>query len=266
MKFRLFTAVSVLLFVSGAAFAQGTITGKVIDRKGNPVVGTKITLKDGGTATTDFDGAFEIEATNGDKAVANCVGMKEKKVRMSDDMVIKLDKNNAWSYKPTSFSPFVMLQGGWVPGNAGNDKAIIGLKVGMVKNFGWYISLNITPDDFMGKTKHDVVPNDWPKDYWYDKESFGGAFRQVSAGAIFRLGCPLHFLIGLGAYQSADYYNLYPDASGKTHRIETNSELFYAWDLGFMLSFKHFTMDFSTSLLRDNGVRPIFVCGVGYKF
>lgn len=270
MRFRLFTAVFALLFVSGMAFAQDTIKGKVVDKNGNPVVGTKITLNNGCIATTDFDGAFEIEATNGEKAVAKCIGLKKKRVRMSDDMVIKLTKTSDWDRPVATFSPFVLLRGGWVPGD---DKALVGLKVGMVRLFGWYVSLSISTDDLAGKTRYDGISGSRRNDgYWYDKTSLGLAFRQLTAGAIFRLGCPLHLFVGGGINQGASYYDLYPDESGKIHRMETDWGFGIAYDLGFMLSFKHFTMDISASLpLAIDGnfsyyAVPIFSCGVGYKF
>lgn len=258
---RFFIALTVaLLFVSGAAYAQdmtNTIKGKVVDRKGNPVVGTKITLKNGGIVTTDFDGAFEIAASPKEKAVANCVGMQEKKVKMKDGMVIKLTKTTGWNRKPTKFSPFVMLQGGI--SFTGNNTPVIGIKGGMVKRVGWYASVVSTTDIFSGK-KADVEfdRNERYSSRYWETNSYS-TMRVFSLGAVFRLGCPLHLCLGICGYKMSGYYNLYPDINGNIHSVLSYSYFDPAVDLGLMLSFKHFTMDVSLHAASAT-------LGIGYKF
>lgn len=205
----------------------------------------------------DFDGAFEIAASPKEKAVANCVGMQEKKVKMKDGMVIKLTKTTGWNRKPTKFSPFVMLQGGI--SFTGNNTPVIGIKGGMVKRVGWYASVVSTTDIFSGK-KADVEfdrNERYSSRYW--ETNYYCTMRVFSLGAVFRLGCPLHLCLGICGYKMSGYYNLYPDINGNIHSVLSYSSFDPAVDLGLMLSFKHFTMDVSLHAASAT-------LGIGYKF
>ncbi|KAB1064525.1 SusC/RagA family TonB-linked outer membrane protein [Salibacter halophilus] len=70
--------------ITGAAFAQKTITGKVVDDKGNPVFSANVVEK--GTTngtTTGMDGTFELEVSDEAKALKfSFVGFKTKTVQL----------------------------------------------------------------------------------------------------------------------------------------------------------------------------------------
>lgn len=75
-----------------------TITGKVIDENGDPLPGALILVK--GTeigSTTDFDGAFTIQAKSGDILVTTYIGYltSENKVGKSNRMTIQLIASQA---------------------------------------------------------------------------------------------------------------------------------------------------------------------------
>ena len=62
---RIFLAAVFLLFTN-ILFAQKTITGKITDANGQPVVGATVTAKGGTKATqTNSDGIFSISVPNG---------------------------------------------------------------------------------------------------------------------------------------------------------------------------------------------------------
>jgi len=75
------------------SLVANTITGKVIDENGDPLSGALILVK--GTqigSTTDFDGAFTIQAKSGDILVTTYIGYltSENKVGKSNRMTIQL--------------------------------------------------------------------------------------------------------------------------------------------------------------------------------
>lgn len=59
---RLITTLLVLLTITAQAFAQSSVSGKVTDKAGEPLVGAGILVK-GSTSgtTTDLDGKFSLQ-------------------------------------------------------------------------------------------------------------------------------------------------------------------------------------------------------------
>jgi hypothetical protein len=55
----------------------GTITGRILDKDGNPVVGALIKLDSGESAMTDSDGRFRIDAPQGKRTVTVTLGDDE---------------------------------------------------------------------------------------------------------------------------------------------------------------------------------------------
>ncbi|WP_155601190.1 carboxypeptidase-like regulatory domain-containing protein, partial [Zobellia amurskyensis] len=78
----------VLLCAPFFALAQLNVTGTVIDDLGLPLPGASIVLK--GTTngvTTDFDGKFSIQANEGDVLVFSYIGLKNKEVIVTSEVV-----------------------------------------------------------------------------------------------------------------------------------------------------------------------------------
>ncbi|MDO6821307.1 TonB-dependent receptor [Zobellia sp. 1_MG-2023] len=78
----------VLLCAPFFALAQLNVTGTVIDDLGLPLPGASIVLK--GTTngvTTDFDGNFSIQANEGDVLVFSYIGLKNKEVIVTSEVV-----------------------------------------------------------------------------------------------------------------------------------------------------------------------------------
>ncbi|HEX6848838.1 MAG TPA: SusC/RagA family TonB-linked outer membrane protein, partial [Chitinophagaceae bacterium] len=93
MKQRVLLAFSLLL-ISASVFAQNTtITGKVTDNNGQPVVGASVIVKGTTTGTTtDANGSFSIVAAKGAVLVISSVNYTEQEVTIGDstDISIKL--------------------------------------------------------------------------------------------------------------------------------------------------------------------------------
>jgi TonB-linked SusC/RagA family outer membrane protein len=83
--FKRLMLVSVMFFMSVAAFSQNAVTGKVTDSKdGTPVAGATITLKGTKTATqSGADGSFKINATPTGVLVISSVGFAQQEVSIA---------------------------------------------------------------------------------------------------------------------------------------------------------------------------------------
>lgn len=78
----------VLLCVPLFALAQQEVTGTVIDDLGLPLPGASIVLK--GTTngvTTDFDGKYSIQASEGDVLVFSYIGLKTQEVTVTSNEI-----------------------------------------------------------------------------------------------------------------------------------------------------------------------------------
>lgn len=88
---RLFV-LAVIMMVGNIAMAQKTISGKVLDNQGQPLMG--VVVQEEGTATgttTDMDGRFRLDQTkNGSKFEISLVGFVSKKVKPTNGMEIVL--------------------------------------------------------------------------------------------------------------------------------------------------------------------------------
>ena len=89
------TAVVALLFAGPAAFAQGTSKGKVLDSKGEPIIGASVYVP--GTTNgviTDIDGNFELRVAPGTTLEVSCIGYVTKQVNAAANMTVTLEDDN----------------------------------------------------------------------------------------------------------------------------------------------------------------------------
>ena len=89
------TAVVALLFAGPAAFAQGTSKGKVLDSKGEPIIGASVYVP--GTTNgviTDIDGNFELRVAPGTTLEVSGIGYVTKQVSAAANMTVTLDDDN----------------------------------------------------------------------------------------------------------------------------------------------------------------------------
>jgi TonB-dependent starch-binding outer membrane protein SusC len=118
--------VSLLVFTN--AFAQSrTVTGKVLDSKGDGVPSATVTVKGTSNSTsTAADGSFSISVPAGSKTlVVSSVGFDTREVAISDNMSITLETKNA----------------------ALNEVVVVGYGSRKVKDLTGSVA-NITPKDF----------------------------------------------------------------------------------------------------------------------
>jgi iron complex outermembrane receptor protein len=118
--------VSLLVFTN--AFAQSrTVTGKVLDSKGDGVPSATVTVKGTSNSTsTAADGSFSISVPSGSKTlVVSSVGFDTKEIAISDNMSITLETKNA----------------------ALNEVVVVGYGSRKVKDLTGSVA-NITPKDF----------------------------------------------------------------------------------------------------------------------
>lgn len=91
--FVLMTFVALLL--SGTAFAQSTTKGKVVDAKGEPIIGASVIEKGSTTngVVTDIDGAFEIKVAPKTMLEVSCIGYLGIEVPAAANLSIVLQED-----------------------------------------------------------------------------------------------------------------------------------------------------------------------------
>lgn len=81
----------ILALVLGAspALAQSVIKGTVTDAEGEPLIGAGVVVK-GRTmgVITDYDGVFNIQATEGQTLVITSIGFKSQEVKAAQGMTV----------------------------------------------------------------------------------------------------------------------------------------------------------------------------------
>lgn len=82
----------ICLGLSFAAFAQKTVSGKILDAKDNsPLVGASVVVK--GTdrgSVTDLDGKFELKANSGETLIVSFVGYTSKEVSIGNESILDI--------------------------------------------------------------------------------------------------------------------------------------------------------------------------------
>ena len=88
----------ILALVLGAspALAQSVIKGTVTDAEGEPLIGAGVVVK-GRTmgVITDYDGVFNIQATEGQTLVITSIGFKSQEVKAAQGMTVVMQEDNA---------------------------------------------------------------------------------------------------------------------------------------------------------------------------
>ena len=86
-----FLAVMALLLSGAQAFAQGPISGKVVDANGEPVIGAGVVVKGTTNGTvTDVGGNFSLNVAPGTTLEVSCVGYVTTTVAAARNMTISL--------------------------------------------------------------------------------------------------------------------------------------------------------------------------------
>ena len=92
-KIRFFFTAVVLLVASFAALAQNvTVSGKVVDESGEPIVGASVLLVGNNTvyAMTDLSGAYTLSVPANGQLKVNCLGYKDKTVAVNGQKTLNI--------------------------------------------------------------------------------------------------------------------------------------------------------------------------------
>lgn len=233
--------------------AQNIVKGTVVDKDGNPIPGVKVQIKDGTESTiTELDGTFVLETANPAKKVTvHYAGMQSKDQKVKPDMIIKMSTSNWWNTKPDKYSWIISVQGAFPEEGVKNPS--IGLMVGRVKNFGWYLKGVYSKGE---STDCDYAPQYWTTGN--DKRSFYAA----TAGIIARMKSPIHLYCGAGYVNRNVAWELSDGAYAK-HTEYTYSGL--AVDCGLMIKLGKIAINGGTMYSIDGG-EFVGNFGIGYCF
>lgn len=209
--------------------AQESVSGVVVDKKGNPLPGVRIEVPGSSDWTvSDLDGTFTITPPFGSKKVqATYAGMNSRKVKLKDGMRIKMKEGNWWTRKPDEWNWLVEAVAVF-PQEICEEGRVFnpayGLMVGRVKKFGYYVK-GVT-NTFGGNSKE---WNDQTSGFIDGQKS---TYWSATGGGIVRLGCPIHFYVGVGY---SDYRHLLKDMSGNWYDYSDNRINGWSVEYGLML-------------------------------
>lgn len=257
------------------AAAQETVTGKVVDKKGNPIPGVWIEIPNSPDHTiSDLDGTFTITHSNPyrKKLEASFAGMGNKKVKIKDGMIIKMKETPNWKQAPQDWNWFIQaivasptsLDGMVYSTDHRNpNKLAYGLMVGRVKKWGYYVK-GVT--NFLSSKDCNGYYDS--SDGFIEKQTY--EYWSATAGGMLRLGCPLYLYLGAG-YAKYQYKvktldgDWYESESGYQNKNDL------VMDLGFLLRIKRVTISLGTTAApwsQNHGGDFVAAAnlGIGYSF
>lgn len=234
-----------------------TVYGIVVGKDGKPLPGAKVEIEGQSVSTfTDLDGRFNVRCEPGAKNIrVSYPKVPNVKTRIKPDMTVKMGRT--WRDAPDHYQWFIGANFGYSLtnlmfdnlGNASHTYDIhestsslsISLMGGRVKNVGWYVKAfaNLPAEAY--DYSYDPYTNNHYAEY-VDTNTFGGIL-----GGMVRMGCPLHFCLGVGV-ATTNISNI------PTYYRHLNWQL----DFGFLFRIKnHFGVNLSVNVGIDKDVNYI---------
>lgn len=261
MKMKIYLGL-LLLFGLQSLSAQNVLKGRVTDKKGNPISGAKVeNAKTKEQTTTDMNGDFSLGYSSEVKKVnVYYMGMQTVTKKARPDMVVRMSNTTWWNEKPDEYNWIVSAQGTF-PEN-GFSNAAFGLMVGRVKNIGWYVkgvfhSGQLTDGDYVSYPDDNDIVNRWTT----GNNKHG--YMAVTAGAVYRLNCPIHAYLGAGYVDR----KVAGELADGTYQKNTDASYSGATlDFGLMLKVKWLMVNCGTMMSLSDGCNFIGNVGIGVCF
>lgn len=242
--------------------AQNVVTGTVVDRDGNPILGAKVEIVGSMESTiTELDGTFSLTTqASAEKVRVFYGGMQTKVKKVEPDMVIILKETTLWNRKAEKYEWLISVQGAFP--ESGVKKSSLGLMLGRVKSLGWYVKGVYSPNQ---STEGDYVS--YPEDsdqtsYWTtgkDKRSF----HAFTAGVMARLNSPIYAYLGVGYASRKVAWEL---ADGCWFKNTDYSYSGVALDYGLMLRIGMVALNGGILMSMADGCNLIGNFGIGITF
>lgn len=245
-----------LMLCGEVALAQTTVSGTVVDSKGNPMPGAKVQVK--GTndfVITNMDGTFSVSSSKPKfKLVSDYVGWNTEVKKASEGVVIKMAKSSWWNEKPKKYQFFLGANMAF-PGTGKNvfSGATPGFMLGFVKNVGLYVK---------GQISGGLDENDCST---WRTGKIKSQYNSASAGLIVRLGCPIYLYAGYGIMESKVYEELVCGHYAPYEKRDAYDD--DEVDLGLMLRCRSFFVHGGIQSPTDVGSKHVAGnFGIGYYF
>ena len=241
--------------------AQTVIRGKIVDKKGVPVPGAKVSVKGGVESTlSEFDGSYYLIDGDDSKRVAvDYVGYNPRKVKISGNNIdIVMTKSNLWNRVPSKMNWLVSLQSTF-PENF--EQPSFGLMLGCVRKFGGYIKA--TGGFLPGQTvETDEV-----------KANLKTPLTTATGGVIIRLGSAMHLTFGGGYAARKAVLTVEHEGIKTPTDLSEYSYSTAAVDMGIMLILGHININAGTIFPLDRALSEghmrmfqIGNFGIGFNF
>jgi hypothetical protein len=235
--------------------AQTTVSGKVVDRKGNPIPGAKVEIP--GTtesALTELDGTFSLTTQNAPMKVnVFYVGMQSKVQKVSPDMLIKLSKTTWWNERPDRYRLFFGVDGAFPQKSMKNPS--FGIMVGYVKNFGVYAHCMYHKVQSTDGEWKNYTPSPWTNG------TSTLSFNAATVGVMYRCLGPIYLNVGLGYVSNKVSWQT---VGGKYLKYNDDSYDGMGGEIGAFLRIKHLMVS-GGYICGDTPATCSYV-GLGYIF
>lgn len=247
------TAILANVFNAGA---QDIVTGRVVDKKGNPLPGAKVSIKHtpeiNDTATVDKNGNFSITWSNPyeKKMIVTYPGMNTRKVNVEKSgMNIKMAKTTWWNKKPERPELYAGLQMGFP--TYGTAHPAMGVMAAYFKVVGVYAK-------FMRNLDYASEPENYNGRDTYSDIYFTGKtklqYMSGSLGLSVRLKSPIYLLVGA----SVGKRNLYWLGADGDYYQKENGDVKFSPELGIMFKYKHYAVNAGIGFGYNFGLGYIF--------
>lgn len=196
------------LFFFASLTLLGQISGVIVSRTGEPLIGVVVQSADGSVSTTtDYDGYFELDVPEGTELEVASLGYRSVTVAATKGMRVELREKGfkpqpAGKSQDQPWSVFILANGM----SGFPFSPAVGFTVGMVRKAGWYVNFmtgfGFHMDDAVsnyGKMSYEGI--EWRP--FYTGESSKQTL-SLTLGGVVRLGkAPVYMYLGAGwAYKS----------------------------------------------------------------
>ncbi len=267
---RILLLLTVAMLCNISLFAQSKkITGTVVDKDSQPLMGVQVKSESGDVAvTTDLEGRFEITVPEGSKLTFSMLGTKSQTKVATDGMTVVLGNEiGKWDWRKQVWNHIILAEYGFNATSTGGHS--LGIRYGMCHYVGWFVGAKYVSSNFQFPVVEYTMGSGGSV---YDPYVGRGTpvmtgrsnFNQftLSGGLLWRMYIPLYGYAGVGY----GYRKTSCETTGRKWLYTTGDRNLVTAEFGLMGDIYGFTLSAGCGLVFAERMEVYPTFGIGYTF